>query len=431
MTLLCLLCVVLALLALPAQTSGDDWIPAANARIDRHRKSDFTVTLTLPDGRPAAGAAVTVTQTRSAFHFGTAVNEGLLLRHDESAQRYRAQILRWFNTVVPENAMKWYTVEREAGAIDFTHADGLMKFAAENNLAVRGHCLLWAKEKYNRPWVLALDQAPLQAAVDTQIARMVKRYQGRLLGWDVNNEMLDGAMFQNRLGAPARAAMFKQAHALDPKAALFINEYGILGGDAKLQRYIDLVRDLQHQGAPVGGLGIQEHRAERFSPSEQRNAPDPKHPERFDSGPLNIPQVLARLDKLAALKLPIHLTEVSFFTEHSARRAEAVENFYRLAYSHPQVEAVLVWGFWEKSHWGGLEAALVDKDWKLLPAGAALERLLLNEWRTNTTVTADAAGVIRFRGFHGTYRLQTPTGTATATLTAPTPTARAALKPSS
>ena len=39
------------------------------------------------------------------------------------------------------------------------------------------------------------------------------------------------------------------------------------------------------------------------------------------------------------------------------------------------------------------------------PAYFALNDLINNQWRTNTTVRADKDGLVQFRGFRGTYRL--------------------------
>jgi GH35 family endo-1,4-beta-xylanase len=63
--------------------------------------------------------------------------------------------------------------------------------------------------------------------------------------------------------------------------------------------------------------------------------------------------MLRRLDRLGELGLPIHLTEISFCTPDAQQRAEALETFLRLAYSHPAVKAIMLWGFWEKRHWLG------------------------------------------------------------------------------
>ncbi|KAL0381225.1 UNVERIFIED_CONTAM: Endo-1,4-beta-xylanase 1 [Sesamum angustifolium] len=86
--------------------------------------------------------------------------------------------------------------------------------------------------------------------------------QGKVQAYDVNNEMLHGSFFQDHLGKDIRVNMFKTANQLDPSATLFVNDYHIEDGcDSRSspEKYIQHILDLQEQGAPVGGIGIQGH----------------------------------------------------------------------------------------------------------------------------------------------------------------------------
>ena len=107
-----------------------------------------------------------------------------------------------------------------------------------------------------------------------------------------------------------------------------------------------------------------------------------------------------RLDPLAATGLPIHLTEISAKTPDESQRAEALEALFRVGFAHSGVQGILIWGFWEKSHWMGRNAVLVDADWNLLPAGKRIfEDLLGREWNTDLEVRSDQDGKVVFRGF--------------------------------
>jgi hypothetical protein len=123
--------------------------------------------------------------------------------------------------------------------------------------------------------------------------------------------------------------------------------------------------------------------------------------------------------------LPIHLTEISFCTLDQLQRADALEIFFRAAYSHPRVEAILLWGFWEQRHFLKDRAALVSATWQNTLAGDRLDQLLLRDWRTTLTGTTDATGTLRFRGFHGTYTIA---GNSTVELAATQPTATVSAK---
>jgi endo-1,4-beta-xylanase len=58
-----------------------------------------------------------------------------------SEAAYSATLGREFNMVEPEDAMKWWTVRREAGSFDFREGDEVVRFAQAHGMKVRGHCL--------------------------------------------------------------------------------------------------------------------------------------------------------------------------------------------------------------------------------------------------------------------------------------------------
>ena len=41
------------------------------------------------------------------------------------------------------------------------------------------------------------------------------------------------------------------------------------------------------------------------------------------------------------------------------KRADSYEKALTAFYNHPNVEGILMWGFWDQSHWRGEAAALV------------------------------------------------------------------------
>jgi hypothetical protein len=138
---------------------------------------------------------------------------------------------------------------------------------------------------------------------------------------------------------------------------------------------------LKEQGAPLGGLGLQAHIG--GSPSPPAN-------------------VLAVLDRYAALGLPVRFTEFDINTEDEEIQADYTRDFLTLAYSHPTVVGVQLWGFWERAHWIP-RAAMYRADWSEKPNALAYKSLVLDQWRTRARGTTDAQGNWRGRGFHGDY----------------------------
>ncbi|XWS25456.1 hypothetical protein CRYUN_Cryun27aG0069900 [Craigia yunnanensis] len=119
--------------------------------------------------------------------------------------------------------------------------------------------------------------------------------------------------------------MFKISHQLDPSATLFVNDYHIEDESdvrSSPEEYIRQILDLQQQGAPVGGIGIQGH---------------------IDSTVGLV--VSSALDKLGTLGLPIWFTELDVSSTSEFVRADGLEVMLHEAFAHPAVEGISLWGF--------------------------------------------------------------------------------------
>ena len=83
------------------------------------------------------------------------------------------------------------------------------------------------------------------------ITTVMRRYAGRVREWDVVNEPLanDGTLaptvWQRFIGPDHIELALRAARAADPKAKLFINEYGVEGPGRKLEGLVRLVSDLR------------------------------------------------------------------------------------------------------------------------------------------------------------------------------------------
>jgi endo-1,4-beta-xylanase len=218
-------------------------------------------------GLAAFAAPPTTLRDAAAGHFliGGAVNPDVVRGSDAPAQRI---VREHFNTVTPENALKWKALERTPGTYDFRVADEFVDFATREGAKAIGHTLVWHQSTPD--WILATpDGAPVSAEVARERLRhhihtVVGRYRGRIFGWDVVNEAFlgDGRLrdhpWYKILGNDALIEAFRAAHEADPAAELYYNDYG-LWDDAKRARAIALVRDLRARGLRIDAVGMQEH----------------------------------------------------------------------------------------------------------------------------------------------------------------------------
>jgi len=198
------------------------------------------------------------------FDIGAAIQGGQI--SDDSAD---SQILKdQFNSISAEFQMKPDIIAPTEGSFDWTVSDALVQFAEDNDMAVRGHALLWHLSTPD--YFLEGTPAEVRTKLETYVAEVVTRYRGRVYAWDVVNEVItdddsasDPYRRSNWWDASGGNAdyidwAFNAARAADPDCLLFINEYSTRFA-GKRGRYIEVIRDLIDRGIPVDGVGHQMH----------------------------------------------------------------------------------------------------------------------------------------------------------------------------
>jgi GH35 family endo-1,4-beta-xylanase len=190
----------------------------------------------------------------------------------------KALVKEHFNVVTPENCMKPALVHPREDVWRFERPDALVKWCADNNIAVFGHTLVWHAQ--TNDWFFRdADKATVTRRLKEHIHTLVGRYKGKVRGWDVVNEAInDGgdartagtenlrnSSWLKSLGPEFLTLAFKFAHEADPEAELYYNDYGIEAGP-KHESSMVLLRRLLKEGAPVHGVGIQGHWSTRGVP---------------------------------------------------------------------------------------------------------------------------------------------------------------------
>ena len=220
-----------------------------------------------PSASPSVSAGSTTLKGAfaSSFRIGAAVNERQFTGADSVGA---ALIRRQFNTITPENVLKWENVHPRLGVYNFAPADRYVDFGTRNGMFVIGHTLVWHSQVPR--WVFQ-DAAGNPVSRDTLLARMrdhifavVGRYKGRIKGWDVVNEALndDGSLrhspWYTIIGEDYLVKAFQFAHEADPDAQLYYNDYS-LDNAPRRNGAVALVRRLKAAGVPVYAVGSQSH----------------------------------------------------------------------------------------------------------------------------------------------------------------------------
>lgn len=360
-----------------------DWENQANERIEQIRKGDFQINVISSFGsKPAVqNVNIEVRQVKHDFAFGSVINYRI------SDANYAQFFKDHFEWAVMENESKWYANEPSENYVTYTTADSIYNFCLANDILMRGHCIFWESENMVQTWVKNLSTDALLMAVQDRMNSAVTHFKNKFLHWDVNNEMCDNSYFADRLGLSIRPWMFQAAHAIDPNCKLFVNDYSVIDGGGNLNDYKQQIYGLLADGAPVHGAGVQCHMQSNFD----RNA------------------VKSRFDSMSECGLPLWVTEFDVSNPDENIRANDLEDFYRIAFSHPAVEGILMWGFWQNSHWRD-DAYIVNEDWTLNEAGRRYDAIM-NEWTTTDSSITDSSGLANFRGFYGKYTVTiTPAG---------------------
>ncbi len=247
---------------------------------------------------------------KNDFRIGAGVNAN---QFDGRDARGVALITQQFNTITPENALKWESVHPRPGVYDFTEADRYVDFGVRNGMFVIGHTLVWHNQTPR--WVFQ-DSSGRPVSRDALLARMrdhiftvVGRYKGRVNGWDVVNEAVneDGTLrhspWYDIIGPDFIEKAYQFAHEADPGAELYYNDYSVENAP-KREGVVRLIRDLQAAGVHVTAVGLQGH-------------------DRLDWP--TIPQEDSTIDALAALGIKVNVSELDVDVLPRAQRGTSAD----------------------------------------------------------------------------------------------------------
>jgi len=202
---------------------------------------------------------------KNKFYIGVAVNDNIVNGKDSLAVKI---ILKHFSSIVAENCMKMEPIHPAKDSFNFEQADAFVAFGEKYNLHIIGHCLVWHSQA---PEWIFIDDKGKDVCKDTLINRMrnhiytvVKRYKGKVKGWDVVNEAIEdnGEYRKSKwftiIGPEWIELAFRFAHEADSSAELYYNDYNEWF-PAKREAIYKLVKGLKEKGIRIDGIGMQAH----------------------------------------------------------------------------------------------------------------------------------------------------------------------------
>ncbi len=327
--------------------SGASWIASAN----------------LPE------AATPSLRQASGLRIGAAVEPSLLA--GDSA--YRTTVAREFNTLTPENVMKFDHIHPTAGSFDFCDSDALVSYAAANGMQVRGHTLVWHQQLPE--WLTSgnYSRDELIAILRHHIETVAGRYRGHVWAWDVVNEAFESdgslrdSLWLRGIGPEYIEMAFRWAHQADPDALLFYNDYAAEGMGAKSDAIYAMLKRLRGQGVPVDGVGLQMH---------------------LEAGKANRAEIARNMNRLADLGLEIHVTEMDVRVALPAtaaklrQQADTYREVVGACVSVAACRSITFWGVSDSHSWiagtfaGFGSALLLDESYGHKPAYQGVQEAL-------------------------------------------------------
>jgi len=299
---------------------------------------------------------------------GAAVNQGI---SDGKEVADRAIVLKHFNSITPENLLKWEAVHPASGQYNFAPADRYVEMGTSAGLSVIGHTLVWHQQTPG--WVFAgkdgqkADRDTLLARMREHIQTVVGRYKGRIFGWDVVNEAFedDGNLRSSNwnrcIGPDFIEKAFEFAHEADPNAQLYYNDYN-LWKPAKRLAVEKLVASLKAKGIRIDAVGEQAHynivgptldQIEAVITGISAKGVKVLFTE-LDMDMLPVPEEFwgADLSKQGAFKAQTNLYTTGLPAKEQQRLAERYEALFRLIKKHAaSMGRITFWGVTDRTSW--------------------------------------------------------------------------------
>ena len=287
---------------------------------------------------------------RSNREIAAAIGAALAANH--LSEPDYAAAAREHSYVTCENEMKWDTLQPSRDQFNFGPADQVVSFASDNGMLVKGHALVWHNQLPQ--WVQSLSSADdARAVMLDHIETVVSHYQGQVVAWDVVNEVWENE--ENWVGGQPtlRDYVFTQllddsfiddafiaAHAADPNAKLYYNDYRADGLNAKSDAIYEMVSGMVERGIPIHGVGLQTHLGAR-------------------NGIVPVSEIAANMQRVADLGLEVLISEMDIDRcagQTPEEQRQQYHDIVSVCVAQPACPAITFWGITDRYSW------LVDKE---------------------------------------------------------------------
>ncbi|WP_097329092.1 endo-1,4-beta-xylanase [Paractinoplanes atraurantiacus] len=277
-------------------------------------------------GTADAASTLGASAAQTGRYYGAAIAAGRL-----GDATYTRILTTEFNSVTPENEMKWDATEPSQGRFTYTNGDRILNQGVAMGAKVRGHALLWHQQQPS--WAQSLSGTALRNAAINHVTQVATHYKGKIYAWDVVNEAFaDGGSGARRDSNLQRTgndwieAAFRAARAADPAAKLCYNDYNTDGVNAKSTGIYNMVRDFKSRGVPIDCVGFQSHLGTGLPGDYQAN-----------------------LQRFADLGVDVQITELD--VAQGSNQANVYAGVTRACMAVSRCTGITVWGIRDSDSW--------------------------------------------------------------------------------
>lgn len=370
------------------------WRIEAEKRIEKHRKGSLNLQIPKHAQQELKKEKIHYHLENHHFSYGTFLGgvegENYNSVSLDTIDDYLSYTKNNFNMVtVPFYWASWSTWGWPGKTFEDKYLFSL-EYAKLSGHKVRAHVPIWASYKY-MPFMKDLEGKP--EAIDESIKEHIKfvlgdeRINGHIEDWDIINEVYKNNEIIHQFPEKEDKIpdWFEHAHKVDPKANLYINDYGILNqNDLYSDEYYQLIKDLLDAGTPLHGLGLQGHLHGAVPPE----------------------QIIDTVERFSEFGIPIQITEFDFTSLFEDDEAKYIEDFIIAIFSQPAVNAMIVWGYWPgtKGTWRP-DFTFLDENYEE-KALAKMWRSLWNEkWHSEGSAKLTADSELE-RVYYGDYTVE-------------------------
>lgn len=388
-----------------------------------HRKAVAKIQVVDSNGKPLAGAKVSINQIKHEFLFGCGAFEAVHYTSGADDKRSLVGAVGKITdrSIIEDRMTKWLELfnygtlpfywggfEPEEGKPNTEKLMKAAQFLKSKDVTVKGHPLCWHTSCAQ--WLLKYDNETIMRKQLERIYRDVGNFKGVIDMWDVINEVVIMPIYDKYDNPVTRICkekgrvglvkeVFKAAYDTNPNGTFLINDFNLSSN------YEILIDGCLNSGVPINTIGLQSHQHHGVWGKEKTE------------------EILSRFEHFG---LPIHFTENTIvagptvpaeivdlqdahFDDDAATpelemmQADELEKMYRnLFENHPLVTAITNWDYGDGA-WLNAPSGVIRKDGSLKPSYERLHKLIKKEWHTCAELTTDANGYITVDGFKGKY----------------------------